>query len=186
MTTGSTTQGHPPALRQLILAAERPDARPFELRRFEAAESALAAAPHFAFLIDLWRSRRGACALPDWADVEFPDFRGWHSALLLSDLPDETPDPRFRLIGEDYRVLQDSSLPGRRFSDVMPRLYARQFRAHFEAIRDGGLIGLTTGPAAFVGREHLHLSILELPFRAGGTGVQRLLHALRVGASAQP
>lgn len=179
----------PSIVRHLLDAGEAPDARPFDLRRLDA-EEALAAAPDFASLIALWSGRRAGAAVPDWHDMEFADFRGWHSALLVSDITDGEPDPLFRVIGEDYRIVRDSSLPGQRFSELMPRLYERQFREHFRAIRDQGLLGLAVGPAALVGREHVHLRILELPFRRGGDGVRRLLHALspttRGGSAPRP
>jgi hypothetical protein len=172
------------AFRQLFNAAESPTAAPFELRRLLPDEAG-AAAPEFAGLIDLWRERRGAAAVPDWSSVEFADFRGWHSALMLSELSEADPDPRFRLIGEDYRMIRDSSLPGQRFSELMPRLFALQFREHFRQIARLGHMGLATGPAAFVGREYLRLRILELPFRHGGEAVARLLHVLLAGAAAE-
>lgn len=162
-------------VQEFFEASEKPDAPPFLLRRFGPRE-ALEAAPHLAPLIELWDSRRGGEAVPDWADVDFPDFRGWHSSIVVSDLPADEPDPIFRIIGEDFRIFDYTTTQGQRFSDRTPRLYERQFREHFREIRDRGLIGWSVGSAAIVGREHLRVRVLELPFRKGGPLVSRLLH----------
>jgi hypothetical protein len=110
--------------------------------------------------------------------MEFADFRGWHSRLVISDLPADEPDPLYRVIGEDFRVVSYSTEPGQRFSDRTPLLYDRQFREHFREIRDRGLIGWSVGPVAFFGREHVRLNVLELPFRDGGASVARLVHIM--------
>lgn len=178
-----TAQCGATAFGQIFEAAENPTAAPFDLRRLSPGEAA-EAEPQFAALLALWQERRGDAAVPDWSSMDFSDFRGWHSALMLSELSEADPDPRFRVIGEDYRAIRDSSLPGQRFSDLMPRLYALQFREHFRQIVVQGRVGLATGPAAFVGREWLRLKILELPFRHGGEAVTRLLHVLVTGPAA--
>ncbi|MEX2630216.1 MAG: hypothetical protein WD341_09790 [Tistlia sp.] len=164
-------------LEALFQAVENPDAAPFELQRLDV-EGALEAAPRLASLIQLWDERRGEAAVPDWADMDFADFRGWHAALVVSDLPAGEPDPIYRVIGEDFRIVSYTTEPGQKFSDRTPLLYDRQFREHFREIRDRGLIGRATGPAAFVGREHLRLEVLELPFRNGGERVARLVHLM--------
>ena len=162
----------------LLAAIEKPDAEPFVLHRFTV-EQALDAVPEeLAGLIRMWDERRGDAAVPDWSDVDFPDFRGWHSRVVISDLPADEPDPHYRVIGEDFRIVTYSTEPGQKFSDRTPLLYERQFRKHFGEIRDRGLIGWSVGPVAFVGREHIRLEILELPFRNGGERVARLVHVL--------
>lgn len=164
-------------LHALIEAVENPDTPPFELRRFGPDEAAKAA-PHLRPLIELWNSRRGTRPVPDWSDVDFADFRGWHAAIVVSDLVGDEPDPLFRIVGEDYRIADFATTGGQRFSDRTPRLYERQFREHFGAIRDSGLIGWAVGSAAIVGREHVRLKILELPFTNGGQRVSRLVHVM--------
>ena len=161
----------------LFEAAENPNAEPFVLRRF-GPEQAAQAAPHLAALIRLWAERRGERALPDWSEMDFADFRGWHAAMVLSDLPADEPDPQFRIVGEDFRMVEYTTDPGQRFSDRTPLLYARQFREHFRQIRETGLIGWSVGPVAFLGREHRRVKVLELPFRNGGPAVSRLVHVM--------
>lgn len=161
----------------LLEAAEIPDAEPFVLRRL-APEQAALAAPHLAHLIRLWAERRGQQRVPIWSEMDFADFRGWHANIVVSDLPSDEPDPEFRIVGEDFRIVDYTTDPGQKFSDRTPLLYARQFREHFREIRETGLIGWSVGPAAIVGREHLRLKVLELPFRNGGTTVSRLVHVM--------
>lgn len=164
-------------MRALLEAVENPDAEPFVLRRLTAPE-AIAAAPHLAALIRLWDERRAGALAPDWSAMEFADFRGWHASMVVSDIPADEPDPVYRVIGEDFRIVSYSTEPGQRFSDRTPLLYERQFREHFREIRDQGLIGWSIGPVAFVGREHLRMKVLELPFRNGGERVSRLAHLM--------
>ena len=161
----------------LLQAAENPDAKPFVLRRFGPEQAALEA-PHLAPLIRLWAERRGQQGVPDWSEMDFADFRGWHAAMVVSDLPPDEPDPQFRIVGEDLRIVDYTTDPGQRFSDRTPRLYARQFREHFRQIRETGLIGWSVGPVAFLGREHRRVKVLELPFRNGGPAVSRLVHVM--------
>lgn len=163
---------------------ERPDAAPFRVHLLDP-ERAAQSAPAFAGIVALWRERQQGAAVPDWNDFEFADFRGWHAAMLVSDLPDEEPDPLFRIIGEDWRIVPLTGFAGRRFSEVMPQLYQRQMREHFRQIRERGLIGWSVGPAVQINREHLRLQVLELPFRRGGPRVERFAHVLRNGAAAQ-
>ncbi len=164
---------------RLLSEAENPEAPPFALRRLDP-EAAQQAAPEFAPLVELWLRRRGPERVPDWSQVEFSDFRGWHSALLFSGFDGPQPDPLFRIMGEDFRVATTiGSIVGKRMSELLPRLYESQLKAHFQEIRQHGLIGLAVGPAPVVGRKHVRLRILELPFRHGGADVRRLLHAFR-------
>ncbi|SMF19294.1 hypothetical protein SAMN06265365_1038 [Tistlia consotensis] len=164
-------------MRGLLEAIENPDAEPFVLRRF-GPEEAMRAAPHLAGVIRIWDERRGGRPTPDWADMEFADFRGWHPALVVSDLPAGEPDPIYRIVGEDFRIVSYTTKPGQRFSDRTPLLYERQFREHFGLVRDTGLIGWSVGPAALVGREHVRLRVMELPFTNGGQAVSRLAHIM--------
>lgn len=164
-------------VRALLEAAENPDAPLFELQRLRP-EQAIAAAPHLRSLVELWDARRGDRAVPDRADIDFADFRGWHSAIVVSDLEGEEPDPLFRIVGEDYRIVDYGTTGGQRFSDRTPRLYEQQFRQRFAEIRDSGLIGWSVGAAAIVGREHVRLKVLELPFTNGGPQVSRLVHVM--------
>jgi len=69
---------------------------------------------------------------------------------------------------------------GVHFSGGWPRLFDLQFRDHFGAIRQSGLIGLTEGRNAISTRNFLSIRVLELPVRAGGADVRRLIHVVRV------
>lgn len=164
-------------LQQIFETAEDANAAPMELHLISP-NQALAAAPDFADLIRLWLERRGDAEVPDWRDVDFPDFRGWHASLILGQFVDDEPDPVMRIAGQDYVDIARNNPKGARFSHVLPRLYRLQYREHFGAIRDRGLIGLSVGRMAFVDRGHVRLRVLELPFRDGGPKVERMLHAL--------
>lgn len=165
---------------------ENPNAPPFDLVRLMP-DAALAAAPEFRALIELWLTKcpegavNGIASIPDWSDFDFADFRGWHADMVLSIFPDpDEPDPEFRIAGETYSQIVDGPVKGTRFSDSWPRLYGVQFRRHFQAIRDTGLVGLAEGRHATMGRGHITLRVLELPCRDGGTVVARLIHGVRV------
>lgn len=152
---------------------------PMDLQRLTA-EEAPAVAQDFAGMIEVWKSKRGASRLPDWSDFDFPDFRGWHSDLVLSVFQNDEPDPYFILSGETFSRVVDFNFKGVFFSDCWPRLYDLQFRDHFRAIRDEGLIGLTEGKVATANRSFHSVRILELPVRDGGEGVKRMIHLVRV------
>jgi len=164
----------PPRLENLF-AVEDPAAPPLTLQRF-LPEEARGALPEFADLIDLWMARRGGAAVPDWHDMDFADFRGWHAYMMLSRFEGPEPDPLFRLAGEKVAELLQFTTQNRRVSDLAPRLYEMQFRDHFRQIREKGLIGLSSGKLPAKGRGHVTLRIVELPFRDGGDSVERLLH----------
>jgi len=153
-----------------------------DLRCFAPA-AAFAALPEFGALIRLWLQRRGPAEVPDWSDVDFVDFRGWHAFLLLGRFDGNEPDPTLRMAGEGYIEMTKQNPRGWRISELVPRLYDLQFRDHFRRIRNDGAIGLTSGKVPLKGRGHVSLRILELPFRDGGSGVRRTLHALIKGTA---
>jgi len=166
----------PQQLEDLFAAVEDPMAPPLTVQRL-LPEEAREALPEFAELIDLWLERRGSAAVPDWGDMDFKDFRGWHAQILLSKFESAEPDPTFRLAGEKVTEDLQFNTQNRRFSSLAPRFYALQFREHFRMIREQGLIGLTSGKLPAKGRGHVTLRFLELPFREGGAAIERLLHA---------
>jgi hypothetical protein len=92
----------------------------------------------------------------------------------------EEPDPYFVLSGETFTRAIDFNVKGVHFSQGWPRLFDLQFREHFGAIRDTGLIGLTEGKVATSTRNFLSIRVLELPVRDGGDEVQRMIHVVRV------
>lgn len=155
---------------------ERDDAAPLTLRRLDPGE-ALSAGTPFNPLIQVWLDRRTGQRPPDWDDFDFSSFRGWHRDLMVTVFPDATPDPEFRIIGEGWKLLHDSNTAGLRFSQCLPRLYDLQFRDHFQAIRDRGVIGWAAGRAPHVDREFVHFQALELPVRRGGDTVEGMIHA---------
>jgi hypothetical protein len=167
----------PPQFESLFAAVEDPDAPPLSLQLFSP-EEARESLPEFAEIIHLWLERRGGAAVPDWGNMDFADFVGWHAYIMLSRFESDAPDPTFRLVGEKMAELLQFPLQNRRLSDLAPQFYERQLRGHFGAIREQGLIGLTSGNLPAKGRVHASLRILELPFRDGGRGVERLLHVL--------
>ncbi len=152
---------------------------PMDLKRLTL-EEALEAAPDFRGMLDVWAGKRQGDQLPDWADFDFPDFRGWHSDIVLSVFNAEEPDPYFVLSGETFTRAIDFNVKGVHFSQGWPRLFDLQFREHFGAIRDTGLIGLTEGKVATSTRNFLSIRVLELPVRDGGDEVQRMIHVVRV------
>jgi len=172
----------PQRFEDLFAAVEDPAAPPLTVQRFLPAE-ARNALPEFAELVDLWLERRGGAAVPDWRDMDFSDFRGWHAQILLSKFEGEEPDPLFRLAGEKVTEVLQFNTQNRRFSSLAPRFYELQFRDHFREIREHGLIGLTSGKLPAKGRGHASLRILVLPFRDGGTTVERLLHIQAKGVA---
>ena len=166
-------------LRESFTQIESQNAIPMTLHCLTV-DQALETAADFTDLIELWVRRRGGQSVPDWRDMEFADFRGWHSLLCLSQFEGAEPDPLFRLFGEDAIDIAGFNPTGLRFSQFTPRLYDLQYREHFSRIRQTGLIGLTAGNLAYEGRGHIRLHILELPFRDGGPQVERLAHAVSV------
>ncbi|MEO3427567.1 PAS domain-containing protein [Pelagibius sp. CAU 1746] len=164
-------------LGEVLAAVEDSNLPPLTLQRFQPEEESEALSD-FAAIVDLWRERRGGAAVPDWNDMDFSDFRGWHAQLMLSKFETDEPDPTFRLAGERVTELLGFPMQNHRFSELAPRFYALQFRDHFREIRNEGLIGLTSGKLPAKGRAHIFLRILELPFRDGGDKVERILHVL--------
>lgn len=167
----------PQDIEGLVDAVEDPDAPPLTVRLIRP-EEAREALPEFAEIIDLWLGRRGEDAVPDWRDMDFADFVGWHAYVMLSSFDGDEPDPLFRLVGEKVAEVLQFPAQQRRVSELAPSFYELQFREHFRQIRDQGLIGLTSGKLPAKGRHHAELRILELPFRDGGATVERLLHVL--------
>lgn len=155
------------------------DSPPMDLKRLTF-EEALAAAPDFQAMLHLWNSKRRGAPLPDWSDFDFPDFRGWHADIVLSVFDSDEPDPYFVLSGETFTQAIDFNVKGVHFSEGWPRLFDLQFRDHFGAIRQSGLIGLTEGRIATSARNFLSIRVLELPVRAGGDDVARLIHVVKV------
>jgi hypothetical protein len=52
-------------------------------------------------------------------------------------------------------------------------------RDHFTALRATARIGVGEGQVDIPGREHVSLRVLELPFRDGGPGIDRLVHVVQ-------
>lgn len=152
---------------------------PMDLKRLTL-EEAREAAPDFRGMLDVWGAKRQDERPPDWHDFDFSDFRGWHSDIVLSVFDKEEPDPCFVLSGETFTRAIDYNVKGVHFSEGWPRLYDLQFREHFGAIRETGLIGLTEGKVATSARSFLSIRVLELPVRNGGERVERMIHVVRV------
>lgn len=154
---------------------EDPNLPPFDLSLLTP-EEALESLPEFKELIELWMERRNDAPIPDWGDVDFADFRGWHYSLVITAFEGEEPDPKWKIVGELFREMSGANATVMRFSEIVPSLYTQQLRNHFAAVRDKGLIGLSVGRIANIGRGHVPLRVLELPFTEGGTRVERLVH----------
>ncbi len=154
-------------------------APPVKKAQLVTAEEAIERAPAFAPLVALWRDRRGAEPAPCWRQMDFVDFRGWHSELVLSSFDGDAPDPRFRLVGETFAQLAGMPLKGMRFSEYSPQHFDRQLRDHFAKLRETAKIGLVEGSGCREGQEHVSLQVLELPFRDGGTRIERLVHVVK-------
>lgn len=134
----------------------------------------------FATVLTTWNRRRTGAHPPEWTNFDFTDFRGWHSHLKVSVFPDERPDPLFRIMGEAWRSIAMGYLAGKRFSDVRPKIFERQFRDHFKAIRDNALIGRTRSAVSARNRGFTKIEVLELPVGRDGQRVGGLLHCLHV------
>ena len=91
---------------------------------------------------------------------------------------DPKPDAPSDIRGEFKSI--PTSVKGVHFSEGWPRLFELQFREHFGAIRQSGFIGLVEGKIAMSARSFLSIRVLELPVRAGGEDVKRLIHVVRV------
>lgn len=134
----------------------------------------------FVDILSAWNRRRTGDQPPDWDAFDFADFHGWHSRLKISVFPDDRPDPLFRIMGESWRIVAMANLAGLRFSEVRPKLFQRQLKEHFEAIRDQAMIGRTKGAIAGLEREFITIEVLELPVARDGKRVGGLLHCLHV------
>ncbi len=167
----------PPQPEDIVAAVEDPDAPPLTVQRLRP-EEARESLPEFAEILDLWLARRGSAAAPDWGDMDFADFVGWHAHIMLSRFESDEPDPIFRLVGEKVAEVLQFAAQNRHVSELAPHFYELQFRDHFRQIREKGVVGLTSGNLPAKGRGHATLRILELPFRDGGATVERLLHVL--------
>lgn len=143
------------------------------------ADRARALVPVFAPLIDLWEARRGDARAPCWRQMDFSDFLGWHPDIVMSSFDDDEPDPIYRIVGDAFAQMTNVPKRGMRFSEYAPELYESQLREHFRKLREEALIGVFEGQTAVVGYEHVHLQVLELPFRDGGERIDRLIHAVR-------
>lgn len=132
----------------------------------------------FSSIVSAWNARRTGDGPPEWDAFDFADFRGWHSHLKVSVFPDDEPDPLFRIMGESWRLVALGNLAGVRFSEMRPKLFRRQLRDHFKAIRDGALIGRTRGKIAGISRDFISIEIMELPVARDGKRVGGLLHCL--------
>ena len=63
---------------------------------------------------------------------------------------------------------------------MLPLLFERQLREHFQAIRDTGAIGFVAGRAAIVGREFIRMRIVELPEARNGKPVGGMIHGIQI------
>lgn len=155
---------------------------PMDLQRLTL-EEALEVASDFRGMLDVWAGKRQGDRLPDWADFDFSDFRGWHADIVLSIFDKEEPDPCFVLSGDTFTRIIDYNVKGVHFSEGWPRLFDLQFREHFGVIRETGLIGLTEGKVATSARSFQSIRVLELPVRNGAERVERMIHVVRALAS---
>ena len=141
-------------------------------------EEAVVQLPEFGDLLALWLERRGDAKVPDWGSIDFPDFVGWHSSIVVSAFEGDEPNPRIKISGEFYTEMVGANRTGKRFSETHGELYERQLKDHFRDIRDQKLIGLAEGRLSLPGREHVRFKVVELPFTEGGSRVERLVHAV--------
>ncbi|MDF1791312.1 MAG: hypothetical protein P1U88_05340 [Thalassobaculaceae bacterium] len=143
-------------------------------------DTALEETSPFTDILATWNRPRRGTDLPLWSDFDFIDFKGWHSRIKVSVFPDDGPDPKFRIMGESWRIVTLGNVAGFRFSEIRPRLYHHQLREHFAALREQRMIGLTSGSIAGVARDFMSIDVLELPYTLDRQTVGGLIHCLHI------
>ncbi|WP_417449423.1 hypothetical protein [Kordiimonas sp.] len=94
--------------------------------------------------------------------MRFEDFAGWHSRMILAELPQDG-NLRFRVIGENAMGMFGVRIrKGSRFSDL-PDITFSDYADYFKAIQAGATYGRHAGMVPFRGSQQSRFEVLDLP-----------------------
>ena len=130
-------------------------------------------------LYTLWNSKRDGDILPAWKDFEFEDFIGLHSQIIFTEIQHEPFDLYYRIFGSFASDLYDQNLTGAKLRSTGHHHKDPDILNYYENLQKNQNIGSCTGPLNWLGKEYLHVSMIDLPLSANGENVTHFLSAIQ-------
>jgi len=124
----------------------------------------------FAEIVTLWRDRRGpGDGLPDRADFDFFDFRGWWGRIAIATIEKEPFDVRFVLWGTSLAEWWGVDYTNKRLGEhsVTPEAWEQVEQPYFENMVRDPFIGVVSGYLDQHGRPSLKVIGVDLPLGRG-------------------
>lgn len=134
----------------------------------------------FESLVRQWQEKRGARAMPSWADYDFYDFKGWHGCLAVQEIIPEPFDLRCRLWGSKLTQVLGADNTGKRFSEIGPSYTENDLNYLAEVCRTAS-IGRSHGSLDWLQKDYRCVAFIDLPLSNDGSGVHHLLSAMAEG-----
>ncbi|TNE63476.1 MAG: hypothetical protein EP335_09380 [Alphaproteobacteria bacterium] len=145
------------------LSAARMQKRPRGRRYLFDLQAGLPDLPPFTGMLDLYERKRGQNAVMKRSELDFRDLRGWHGLFALYEFDAALDGGYCRLMGEEYRgFFGDAMKQGMRFMDVEDTVRADLLH-YLRGLLRAPAAGYFTGHMSYRGREHVAVSVLDLP-----------------------
>lgn len=136
-------------------------------------------AKKFKPIFKLWNKKRGDAALPSWKDFEFEDFIGWHEFIILTEVNLEPFDLHYRIYSSFASNIYNKNFTGKTMRSLTPTLDNASDINHYERLQKQQKIGASFGPVKWPEKDHMNISMLDLPLSADGRTVTHFLSCIQ-------
>lgn len=129
-------------------------------------------------LYALWDSKRSGNRLPSWKDFEFEDFVGLHRHIIFTEIHHEPFDLYYRIFGSFASDLYDQNLTGEKLRATGHSHKDPDIIKYYEKLHKNRNIGSCHGPLNWLGKDYMHVSMIDLPLSSNGENVTHFLSAI--------
>lgn len=138
--------------------------------------------PQFQSLFDLWNSKRKNDFLPAWKDFSFEDFTGWHKHLVFYEIKHAPFDLHYRIFGSFPTELFEVNCTGATMRGDGSSIEDDCDIAHFQKLYEEKKFGASTGSIYWRNKDHIHITVLDLPLSSDGENVTHFLSCVKYGS----
>lgn len=138
-------------------------------------------------LLQLWELKRRGRAVPDRADIDVFDLRGYLPRIIIYDAAGDPPRFRFRLYGTLVSHYSGRDPTGRFLDEIMSPEASRDYHEILSWICETQQPLRTTGTLHYLDRSFVSFESVSLPVSARGDGtVDQILSAVFYEADQAP
>lgn len=131
--------------------------------------------PAFQAFHSLWQGKRTDKFLPAWEDFSFEEFNGWHKHIIYYQILHDPFDLYYRIFGSFPTDVYGTNCTGHKMRGRGREIEDECDINHFEKLYNEKKIGASKGAVYWRDREHVHLSVLDLPLSSDGNNITHFL-----------